>query len=80
MSKLSNFERAIAREKLRSAEAALKQTQDLLGDKNRGRGLGINIALINKLRAARKPATPSRKSIPPIPIEVTGSADTGGRC
>ena len=54
MSKLSNFERAKAREKLRSAEAALKQPRDLLDDKARPRGLGVNIALINKIRAAEK--------------------------
>ena len=63
MSKLSNFERAKAREKLRSAEAALKQRRDLLGDKTRPRGLGINIALINKIRAAEKSVAEARDAL-----------------
>jgi hypothetical protein len=63
MSKLSNFERAKAREKLRSAEAALKQTRDLLGDKTRPRGLGVNIALINKIRAAEKSVAEARGAL-----------------
>ena len=63
MTKLSNFERAKAHEKLRSAEAALKRTRDLLGDKSRRRGLGINIALINKIRAAEKSVSEARDAL-----------------
>jgi hypothetical protein len=63
MSKLSHFERAKAREKLRTAEATLKQPRVLLGDKTRPRGLGINIALINKIRAAEKSVSEARDAL-----------------
>ena len=63
MSKLSNFERAKAHEKLWSAEAALKQARDLLGNKNRRRGLGMNIVLINRIRAAEKSVSEARDAL-----------------
>jgi hypothetical protein len=78
VSKLSDFERAKARTKLRSAEAAFRQARDLLGER-RG-GLGINMALINKIRAAEKSVFEARdalRKVDPTYNDLNlGSADT----
>ena len=72
MAKLIRFERAKAHERLRQAELVLKQARELLNANSGSRGLGINIAVVNKVRSAEKRVAEARaalKKVDPSYIE-----------
>ena len=54
MDNLQTYVRVTALEKLRFAELALEETRDLLSDEANPLGLGIGLALVNRIRTAEK--------------------------